>query len=169
MRIAIMLAMLLLSRQAWAFDFKGITVGGSATPSDVQERLGVRCGEGYENMQICNGDVTVAREPASMNLVISPKGIVQRIALTLSPDAFDEVAPELVRKFGKPKSISHSAVQNRMGAKYPQVIYLWAAKDGTEVLYMKYAGTLDRSALNFSTKADRIMLRKDKEGRSGDI
>ncbi len=57
-------------------------------------------------MQVCNGDITIAREPASMNLVISPKGIVQRIALTLSPDVFDEVAPELIRKFGKPTSKS---------------------------------------------------------------
>ncbi len=120
-------------------------------------------------MQVCNGNVTVARESASVNLVISTKAIVQRIDLTLSPDAFDEVAPELIRKFGKPTSTSRSVVQNRLGAKYPQVIYLWAAKDGTQVLYMKYSASLDRSTLNFSTKADRSMLIKGKENRSGDI
>lgn len=169
MRLALALAIFVLPLHAWCFDFKGITVGGAATPRDVQERLGVTCGEGYEEMQICNGDVTVAREPASMNLVISPKGIVQRIALTLSPDAFDEVAPELMRKFGKPASTSHTTVQNRMGAKYPQIVHLWSAKDGTQVLYMKYAGTLERSTLNFSTKADRAMLNKGRENRSGDL
>lgn len=120
-------------------------------------------------MQICNGDVTVAREPASMNLVISPKGTVQRIALILSPDAFDEVAQELMRKFGKPASTSRTTVQNRMGAKYLQIVHLWTDKDGVQVLYMKYAGTLERSTLNFSTKADRTMLNKGRENRAGDL
>jgi len=154
---------------AWAFDFKGITIGGAATPAQIQERLGVTCGEGLPGWQVCNGDVSVAREPATMNLVISPKGIVQRIRLSLSPDAFDEVAPELIRKFGNPTSTSQSVVQNRMGAKYEQIIHLWADKNGTQVLYMKYAGTLDSSTLYFSTKADRALRGKQKENRKDDI
>lgn len=169
MRFILILAMLILSSPTCAFDFKGIAVGGSATPSDIQEKLGVKCGEGYENMQVCNGEVTIALAPASMNLVISPKGIVQRIALTLLPEAFDDVAPELVRKFGKPATVSRTTVQNRMGAKYLQISYHWSAKDGSEVLYTKYAGTLDRSTLNFSTKADRAVLQKENVGRKRDI
>jgi hypothetical protein len=169
MRLLLILAILLACSQTFAFDFKGVAVGRSATASDIKEKLGVNCGEGYENMQVCNGDVTIAHAPAAMNLVISPKGIVERIALTISPDAFDEIAPELVRKFGKPTTITRSTVQNRMGAKYPQIRYLWAAKDGAEVLYIKYASTLDRSTLNFSTKADRTRLKKESIDRKGDM
>lgn len=169
MRTVIMLALVLISQQIWAFDFKGVKLGGASTPNEIHELLGVNCGEGYQGLKVCNGTVTVAREDASMNLVISQKGIVQRIELTLSPDVFDDVAPELIRKFGKPSNITRSTVQNRMGAKYPQVIYSWKAKDGGEVVYTKYAGRLDWSFLNFSTKADRDMLGKDKENRRGDI
>ncbi|MDO9165058.1 MAG: hypothetical protein Q7U13_03030 [Rhodoferax sp.] len=169
MRRVLSLLILVLPVCSWSFDFKGIAVGKTATPDEIQQRLGVNCGVGYAAMQVCNGNVTVARESASINLVINPEGIVQRIALSLSPDAFDDVAPELIRKFGNPSSTSRSIVQNRMGAKYPQIVHLWSATDGTQVLYMKYAGTLERSSLNFTTEADRAMLSKGKESRSGDI
>ncbi len=169
MRVALVYAVFFLSSQCWAFDFKGVVVGAFATPDDIYRRLGVSCGEGYEGVQVCNGEVTIAHEPASMNLVISPKGIVQRIALTLSPDAFDDVAPELIQKFGEPTRVTHSIVQNRMGAKYPQTVYLWSGKGGIQMLYMKYSGTLDRSTLDFSTKADRVLLQGDKRGRGKDL
>jgi hypothetical protein len=38
------------------------------------------------------------------------------------------VAPELMRKFGKSASTSHTTVQNRMGAKYPQIVHLCQRK-----------------------------------------
>lgn len=169
MHILFALILVVIPLTSWAFDFKGVIVGGLATPADIRERLGVDCGDGYEGMQVCNGYVTVAKEPASMNLVISPKGIVQRINLSISPDVFEEIASELIRKFGKPTSTDRSTVQNRMGAKYLQVIYLWRKKDGTQIIYSKYSGSLDESTLNFSTKEDRDMLRKQKDNRSSDI
>jgi hypothetical protein len=143
---------------AWAFDFKGIAIGDTATPAQIQERLGVTCAQGYAETQICNGDVSIARAPATMNLVINSRGIVQRIDLTVAPEAFDEVTRELIRNFGNPTRTSQSVVQNGTGAKYAQTTHLWADKNGAQVLYMKYAGTLDRSRLYFSTKADRGLL-----------
>jgi hypothetical protein len=169
MRTLFTLLLMSLMVSSWAFDFKGVAIGSAATPAQIQERLGVKCGKGHEGSHVCNGNVTVAREPASMNLVIGSKGIVERIALTLSPEAFDEVSPELIRKFGNPTSTSRSVIQNRMGAKYSQVIHLWKAKDGTEVFYMKYVGSLDISAINFSTEADRALLGKNKKNRDGDL
>ena len=154
---------------SWSFDFKGIKLGAASTVTEVQEKTGVICGSGVdpEKTSVCNGDTTIAREPAYMNLLIND-GIVQRIDFTLSSDSFDIVAPELIKKFGKPTRVRHSVVQNRMGAKYPQVEYLWSSKDGREVRYEKYYFNLDKSNLNFSTKADREMLYGGKN-RSGDI
>ena len=143
---------------SWAFDFNGIAIGSTATPVQIQERLGVTCGERYAEMQICSGDVSIARAPATINLLINSRGIVQRIDLTLSLEAFDEVARELIRKFGNPTRTSRSVIENGTGVKYAQTVHLWADKDGAQVLYVKYAGTLDRSRLYFSTKAGRGLL-----------
>jgi hypothetical protein len=171
MRIILALLCLAVINPAIAFDFKGIAVGKTASTSDVTSKLGVECGTGSVGRQICNGEVTIARESASMNLVIGPNGIVDRINLELSPESFDAVAPELIRKFGKPTSTSKSTVQNRMGARYPQVVYLWSARDGTQVIYSKYTISLDKSSLNFSTKSERDFIRSflGKQNRSGDL
>jgi hypothetical protein len=169
MRKLIPFLFLVVVHSAAAYDFKGVSIGKAASPADVENKLGVKCGVGFHGIQVCNGSVTIAREPAKMNLVISLKGIVDRIHLTLSPDAFEIVAPELIDKFGKPTSTSHTVVQNRLGAKFPQTVYLWSAKDGTEVLYSKYTSSLDESSLYFSTKADRELMRGSEKERRSDL
>ena len=162
MSIVRLLILLFFTPLAFAYDFKGIAIGEPATPDLVQEKLGVECGLGGSgrDMQICNGDVTIAGESAYMNLVISPLGVVQRIHLSLSPDAFDIVAPLLVEKFGPPSSTDRSEIQNRMGAKFDQVIYLWEDKHENQILYSRYSGSVDTSSLNFSTEEDREMIKK---------
>lgn len=169
MRFFVALGIALLSCSAFAFDFKGIKIGAPATADQLREKLGVTCGKGAGEMQVCNGPVTVAREPAKLNLVIAPTGLVQRIELTLSPSSFDVVAPELIGKFGTPAKTERGQVQNRMGATFEQVHHLWVGEDETEVFYSKYASSLDRSRLYFSTKEDRDLLGKSKTDRGGDI
>lgn len=166
------LTLAFISLNAWAFDFKGIHVGKPATSKQVLEKLGAECGTGGGNLKyVCNGSVTIAREPAKINLVIGSADIVQRINLSLSPESFDHVAPALIGKFGKPTSTKRSELQNRMGAKFNQVTHTWLKKDGRMVSYQKYAGSLDHSTLNFSTKEDRDFLEKlyKKNNRSGDL
>jgi hypothetical protein len=166
--IAVTLVTAALQAPAVALDFKGIAVGEPATAELVLDKLGVKCGAGASGMQVCNGAVTIARESAKMNLVINAAGIVQRIDLSLSPQAFEVVAPLLIEKFGPPAKTDRSEVQNRLGAKYEQVIHLWREGDA-EALYRRYAGSLDSSSLYFSTKEDRDLLSKRTATRRGDI
>ena len=152
-----------------AFDFKGVVIGAPATPELINEKLGVSCGVGFEGIQVCNGTVTIARESARMNLVISSTGVVRRINLTLSPAVFDVIAPLLVEKFGPPEKIKRGEVQNRMGAKFDQVEYYWQNSTGHQVIYEKYAGSLDSTTLNFSTREDREKLQVPKASRKNDL
>lgn len=169
MRLPLFAVCMLLPLSAFGFDFKGIKIGALATPEQVQEKLGVKCGAGANAAQVCNGTVTIARETARLNLVINSAGVVQRMHLMLSPEAFDIVAPMLISKFGPPTKTSHSQIQNRMGAKFDQVRYWWQGEGDTEVDYSRYTGTLDSSTLYFSTKEDRELLGKLKGNRAGDI
>lgn len=145
-----------------AFDFKGVRVGAKATVAEVQERLGISCGVGHADMQVCNGQSTVADEPGTINVVISPSGVVERIRLDLSPEPFEQVAAALTQKFGTPSRVDRGVVQNRFGAKFQQVEYVWLGKNGIRIDFSKYAGTLDRSQLYFSTREDRALLSDDK-------
>lgn len=161
--------LLVVPLAANAFDFKGIAIGALTTPEQINEKLGVKCGAGIEGRQICNGVVTVGREAARMNLVIDKVGIVQRINLSMAPASFDVVAPLLIEKFGLPTSTKTGDLQNRMGAKFEQITHLWQGPGELEVFYTKYAGSIDASTLNFSTKQDRDMLGAGRENRKGDI
>lgn len=167
-RLCLFVSLLLLSASAIALDFKGITIGAPATSEQVLEKLGVKCGAGVNEIQVCNGTVTIARESARMNLVINASGIIQRIALSLSPKAFDIVAPLLIEKFGPPTKTDRSELQNRLGAKFDQVVHFWREGDA-EVVYRKYEGSIDSSSLYFSTKEDRDLLSQRKANRRGDL
>lgn len=69
--------------------------------------------------------------------------------------AIERVAPLPIERFGEPTKTDRSEIQNRMGAKFEQVTYFWAGKGDSEVLFRKYAGTVNSSALHSSTKEDR--------------
>jgi hypothetical protein len=165
-----LLALLVLTPfWASAYDFKGVEVGKPATPALIKEKLGVECGAGYAGIQVCNGLVTVAREPAKMNLVIDKDGIVQRIHLMLEPSAFETIAPLLVKKFGSPTTTKRDVVQNRMGAKFDQVDHYWINDRGEAMSYGKYGATLDSSSPYIGTKADRDKAQAPKQDRRGDL
>jgi hypothetical protein len=166
--IALAVVFVALQAPAVALDFKGIVVGEPATPEQVLEKLGVECGAGFNGIRVCNGAVTIAREGAKMNLVISAAGVVQRIDLTLSPRSFEVVAPLLIEKFGEPAQTGRSELQSRLGAKYQQVVLLWRNGE-VEAVYSKYAGSIDSSRLYFSTKEDRERLSGRTSNRRGDI
>lgn len=158
-----------LSPLAYPFDFKGISIGQPSTPTQVEEKLGVRCGAGASGMQVCNGNVTIARESASMNLVINANGVVRRINLSLSPKSFDIVAPLLIDKFGPPSSTKNDVIQNRMGAKFEQVTHMWTDEDGNIVWYARYAGAIDKSLLSFTSKEERDLLQERRGSRTSDL
>lgn len=137
-----------------AFDFKGVALGEPTTPAIISERLGISCGIGAHEWQVCNGATTIAQEPAELNLVIDEKGIVQRMRFSLSSKSFDVVAPVLRGKFGAPANRA-SVVQNRFGAKFEQTHHSWRNKRGQRIDFWRYAGELDHSDLWFSTSQDR--------------
>lgn len=163
------ICIVLFSCVAHAFDFKGITLGAMHTTEEVREKLGVQCGEGFNSSQVCNGSVTAANEHATINLVLDSKNAVRRIYLSTSSDSFDVLAEELPKKFGKPTSIDRYQVQNRMNAQYMQVIYTWKGKHGHMVQLSRFAGSLDKSSLYFSTAEDRKIMAGKTEHRSGDL
>lgn len=151
---------LLLPLSCLAFDFKGLGIGKPGTPEQVQATIGVKCGIGANNRQVCNGPVTIANERGFINLVINSQGIIQRMALSLQPESFDLVAPLLIEKFGTPAATNRSTVQNRMGATFEQTIHMWHDDSENQVIYQRYSGRLTDSTLSFTTKEDREMLQR---------
>jgi len=155
--------------QAQTFDFKGVKLGAKATPEFIQDTLRINCGEGANKMTVCNGDVTIAEERGELNLVLSADGVVQRMWFDLDPKSFDVIAPELIKKFGKPSQRLTPTLQNSFGAKFRQEELVWNGKGGLQVRYSKFSSRIDRSMLYFSTLADRKLLNGESSSRSKDL
>lgn len=181
------------SGEAHAFDFKGLVLGEPITPAEVEARLNtgckgrgdkpcdsfeslvyekgrVRCGEGWEGAQVCNGTTTVAGYPAEANIVIGANGALRRVYLTrLDPDSFDAIRQELTAKFGAPKSTAAPALQNAFGATFRQAEATWTDAKRRRVTLSKFAGTTEAGSLYFATPEDRAATEKAKKGKTGDL
>lgn len=158
----------LLTFPAFAFDFKGIELGKPSDPSTIYYELRARCSKGVNDYQICNGDVTIAGVSGIMNLVMDQAGIVIRISINFDSENFDTVLPEVLNKFGTGKR-SVFKVQNKMGAKFENIIYTWKKAGGLDLVLTKYAGNLDRSNIYFSTPADKALLKDAGKAKANDI
>lgn len=174
-------------------DFKGLVLGAQTTPDAVvaalatecealgkqcdetwkkiHDRMAVSCGAGGTNgdIQVCNGNTTIAGVQAKANVVIGPQGHLQRLNLTISAYSYDAVLAEITSKFGKPASTRRSTVQNAFGASFPQVQSIWNGADGQSLTVSRYAGSRDDASINFSTAADRDMLHRAAAGDPSDL
>ncbi|NUY32983.1 hypothetical protein F0160_21080 [Paraburkholderia sp. JPY303] len=139
-------------------EFKGLVVGQAVTTQQIQSTLGISCGAGANQMQVCNGQGTILGYSGSFNVVVGPDGILDRIDIRLNQIHYADVADAFHKKFGPPTSIDHSTVQNKFGAKFENEHVVWGDLNGVALVLRKYAGGLDKSSVTFSTKRDRDLL-----------
>ncbi|WP_157198179.1 hypothetical protein [Methylomonas sp. DH-1] len=172
---------ILFSSSGQAFEFKSIEIGGVSTPEKVKNALGhsVNCSDtpawalhnddGDIPSYSCSGNTTVAKEPASVFVVIDTESIVKVVEMKLSPDSYDNVNLELIKKYGVPSKINNSIVKNIFGVHFEQSISTWVDKNGNEIFYSKYTSSLDKSYLRFSTRSYRDSIEEKKLGREKDM
>jgi hypothetical protein len=151
------------------FDFKGVVIGEPATPEDIQQKLGLKCGLGAFSFQVCNGRGTIAGEPSDINLVIGADGIVRRIRVSFNAKSFSDVASAVLAKLGKPTKTTREVTQNRMGASFLNVTHYWVDASRAEVVLTQNAGSLDESLLMFSTEAERKMREDLQKKKASDL
>jgi hypothetical protein len=173
--ILIICCLIATSNTAIAFDFKGIEVGSPKTyqAKDVRDALGVErnidCGKGKEDCMICNGVTSIGGAIALANIVISPKGVVTRIALKISSDDFLKVVSVAIEKYGKPTKITTKVEQNIMGAKFQNISYLWQGTEGRYIKIDKYYNTLDYGEVYFGSAEDTALLQQIFSPKKEDI
>ncbi|WP_233884539.1 hypothetical protein [Paraburkholderia flagellata] len=143
-------------------EFKGLVVGQTVTTQQVQSTLGIKCGIGANQMQVCNGQGTILGYPASFNVVVGSDGILDRIAIRLDSGHYAAVADAFHKKFDPATAIDHSTVQNRYGAAFENERVVWGDLNGETLMLRKYAGRLDTSSVWFSTKRDRELFSEKK-------
>lgn len=185
--VVAMLGFLAGTACAQSLEFKGLQLGQVTTPSQVEEKLktdeaqklcgrsegpcadlvNVACGAGNSGIQVCNGKTTITGSQADVNVVIGADGRLQRIFLTFSNYAYDDVHDALLKKFGKPSSVKRYGVQNGFGAQFAQVDTIWLRPGGLKLRLSRYGASTDDSVVYFSTKADDEMLKHS--GDSNDL
>ena len=168
-----------VGRQNNRFVFKGIEVGGTASPAELEKALfvespikgipSVKCGAGSGAMQVCNGWTSAAGVSALCNAVITGNGHVIRISLSIPSDFFDTAAQGAIQKYGKPTKTTSSTVQNRMGASFENTTLVWGDENGSYILMAKYGSTLDRGMIYFGSAEDTALLKQSTAPKSGDF
>jgi hypothetical protein len=89
-------------------------------------------------------------------------GKLHRVTIGLHPNWFDDVIETLTTKYGKPKDVSKSTMQNRMGATFINQIYTWRFGDDT-IHAQRYGRDLDSSFIEYSTDyADQEYKRRQR-------
>lgn len=175
------------SASAIDLEFKGLSIGSTAKPEQVVENLkvaceqigkpcddfwqkihndsAVKCGEGYQGKQICNGKTTIVGEIATANIVIGSDSRLERIRLIVSNYAYESILLELTKKYGKPSSVKRYNMQNGFGAVFTQVDSTWIRANGNFLLISKFAGNVDESVVHFGISTDRVTQSR----KSGDL
>ena len=167
------------ARQNNRFVFKGIEVGGIASPAELEKALfvdspikgipSVKCGAGSGAMQVCNGWTSAAGISALCNAVITGNGQVIRISLSIPSDFFDTATQGAIQKYGKPTKTTSSTVQNRMGASFENTTLVWGDEKGSYILMTKYGSTIDHGIIYFGSAEDTALLKQSTAPKSGDF
>lgn len=162
------LALCALCCSSNAFELKGLTLGSPTTPAQVHSLMGVPCGVGANDMQVCNGPASIGGVWGDANIVISPSGKLQRISLLFDANSFESLAEAFVEKYGK-ASIQRSTVQNGFGAKFERVDMAWTQKNGNRIDMSKNASRAGRAYIGFSTPEDRKLTRDVDRAKRSDL
>ena len=116
----------------WMWDCSDDTAPG--------RRLCVFAGFTYANAQALGSTAYFDNDKLSMVVVNIPSA------------GFDDAVLAISGKYGKPRSLKRSKIQNRMGANFDQVQAEWAPNNESLILARRYADTIDASSIVLATK-----------------
>lgn len=139
------------------FDFKGLSVGAQTSPEKVMKDTGVKCGPGAEGAHVCNGMLDIGPVATDANLYIDGKGILQRIVMTLTPDAFGNVISAFTEKYGKPDAV------NGIGQM------VWMAPSGVYLIAARIPGANQSAMIFISTAEDRARNSNPGKAKPSDL
>lgn len=133
-----------------AFDFKGIEIGAVVSPDEIEQKLGTRCTGRVPTR--CTASVVLANVRGFMMITRTADNVIEMITISFDSSQFMDVEAIALKKFGEPSNKASRSVQNRMGAVFENVEYTWADEKGDSVLLQKYASTIDKSYLTYTSK-----------------
>lgn len=166
--VVITLALALQVGSVSAFELKGLSLGSPTSPTQVQSAMGVKCGRGAHEMQVCNGPTTIGGIFGDVNIVISASGKLQRIWFTFKSSSFESMAEAFTEKYGKPK-MDKSTGQNAFGARFGQITMSWADSRSNWILLSKDTAILGTSTISMTSPEDRELLRKINKADRSDL
>jgi hypothetical protein len=116
----------------WMWDCSDDTTPG--------RRLCVFAGFTYANSQALGSTAYFDNDKLSMVVVNIPSA------------GFEDAVLAISDKYGKPRSLKRSKIQNRMGANFDQLQAEWVPNKESLVFARRYADTVDASSIVLATK-----------------
>lgn len=160
--------LVILCANAAAFELKGLTLGAKTSPEQVQAAMGVQCGVGADEMQVCNGQTTIGGVWGEANIVIAPSGKLQRIHFTFDSNSFESLADAFGDKYGK-HTTKRTVVQNGFGTKAENVEKVWGQKNGDQLKLRKNDVEIGKAVASYTTPEDRALLRRIYKADKSDL
>jgi len=141
----------LFSQSRERFDFRGMRLGDSVT-REVERTQRLSCRRNLENVRGLEWCTPSNREFAGGNAIIIVNLLDRKISsflFSFDSELFYPAASGLQSRWGEPDSLRSEVVENRMGAKFENVLMRWILNDGVLELD-RYGTTVTEGALSIS-------------------
>ncbi len=156
MLISMTLAMACLAAYGQPLEFKGVPFG--ATEEQMRQSIPNlwmwECSDDtVPARRICRfAGFTYANVETLGSTAYFDDNKLSMVGVTIPSAGFDDVVLALSDKYGKPRSVKRSKIQNRMGASFDQLETEWAPNKETIILARRYVGTVESSSILLATK-----------------
>lgn len=98
-------------------------------------------------------------------------GELTHARVLMKPADFDSLMITMAEKYGPHQSEQREEMQNAFGAKFTNRIITWTAKDGSEVLAMKYVNDINTAVVDLRRKQTEgeLRIQRSLPSRSADL
>lgn len=170
-KLATLIATILLSTSAQAFDFKGIELNRPATKEEIQSKLyKSRCMNPAGGGITCfSTNETIAGKPAQVFVEVGEDGLVRTILVKFNSSDFDLIEEAAIGKYGTPTDSAQNMVSTAMGATYENRIYKWTDEEGSVVILKRYSGKITEGAFWMNTEKKHEEYLKERESNKKDM
>lgn len=108
---------------------------------------------------------TLAGAQVKSWVMLMSNGALSMVMARFPASEFDGVVAALTEKYGRPKSIEKTSVQNRMGASFPQIEITWR-QDGTTLVAKKLDLNIETMSVQLTSDESAARAVEDAKARA---
>jgi hypothetical protein len=158
MKVIIILALALISANAFGFDLKGIELGKPATTAQIRKATGLSCDV------ICSGLMQVAGQWIDVSFDRDRGNRVSQISSFFENGSFEAIDAAFTAKYGKPDE-TRTPMESGFGAHLERIDHIWTQADGATIQLEKYVTAIKCGLMMRSAERAKLEAAKDAKAK----